>query len=65
MYSENQICFYAHTRNSNGKKKIVGKPSSLGGSLLNPMATTEGFVSGCVYVRKLRPAANFPRLSKK
>lgn len=64
MYSINQICFYAHTRNSNGKK-IAGKPSSLGGSLLNPIATTRDFVSGCVYERKWLSAANFPRLSKK
>lgn len=64
MYSINQIYFYAHTRNSN-VKKVAGKHNSLGGSLLNPIATTEGFVSGCIYVRKLTSAADFPRLSKK
>lgn len=63
MYSINQICFYAHTRNSNVKKKNCWKHNSLGDSQLNPIATTEGFVSGCVYVRKL--TSDFPRCSKK
>lgn len=52
MYSINQICFYTHTRNRN-VKNIAGKHNSLGDSLLSPIATTVGFVSGCVYVRKL------------
>lgn len=64
MYSINQICFYTHTRNSN-VKNIAGKHNSLGGSLLSPIATTEGFASGCVYVRKLRQSADFARLSKR
>lgn len=65
MYSINQIFFYAHTRNSNVKKNIAEKHHSLEGSLLNPIATTAGFVSGCVYGRKPTAAADFPRLFKR
>lgn len=64
MYSINQICFYAHTRNSNVKKNCW-KAQFSWRFLLNPIATTEGFVSWCVYVRKFPSAAYFPRLSKK